>query len=134
MRLVSFATTDGPRAGLLRDGRVYDIGGEAFAGVRAADRTIFRLLQGGLLGVVAPEDDNGVPLEELELQPPIARPGKILCIGLNYRAHAEEQGKERSRDTDDLRQVRQRAERAGRRASSSPASATGSTTRPRSPS
>ena len=94
MRLVSFATTDGPRAGLLRDGRVYDIGGEAFAGVRAADRTIFRLLQGGLLGVVAPEDDNGVPLEELELQPPIARPGKILCIGLNYRAHAEEQGKE----------------------------------------
>ncbi len=62
--------------------------------MRAADRTIFRLLQGGLLGVVAPEDDNGVPVEELELQPPIARPGKILCIGLNYRAHAEEQGKD----------------------------------------
>ena len=95
MRLVSFATSEGPRAGLLREDRVYDIGAEAFAaGVRAADRTIFRLLQGGLLDVVHPEDEDGVPVEELELLAPIARPGKIICIGLNYRAHAEEQGKE----------------------------------------
>jgi acylpyruvate hydrolase len=28
----------------------------------------------------------------LDLLPPIARPSKILCIGLNYRSHAEEQG------------------------------------------
>ncbi|MGH2824624.1 MAG: fumarylacetoacetate hydrolase family protein, partial [Thermoleophilaceae bacterium] len=40
------------------------------------------------------EDREGVPLEEIELLPPIDRPGKLLCIGLNYRAHAEEQGKE----------------------------------------
>jgi 2-keto-4-pentenoate hydratase/2-oxohepta-3-ene-1,7-dioic acid hydratase in catechol pathway len=26
--------------------------------------------------------------------PPIARPGKIVCVGLNYRDHAEEQGAE----------------------------------------
>ena len=25
---------------------------------------------------------------------PIARPGKIICVGLNYRDHAEEQGVE----------------------------------------
>jgi 2-keto-4-pentenoate hydratase/2-oxohepta-3-ene-1,7-dioic acid hydratase in catechol pathway len=25
---------------------------------------------------------------------PIERPGKILCVGMNYRAHAEEQGRE----------------------------------------
>jgi 2-keto-4-pentenoate hydratase/2-oxohepta-3-ene-1,7-dioic acid hydratase in catechol pathway len=30
----------------------------------------------------------------LELLPPLSRPGKILCIGLNYRGHAGEQGAE----------------------------------------
>ena len=33
-------------------------------------------------------------MEGLELLPPVTRPGKIVCIGLNYRAHAEEQGAE----------------------------------------
>ena len=94
MRLVSFSTPDGPRAGLLREGRVFDIWGEAFAHVRAADRTVFWLLQGGLLGEVVAVADEGVPVEGLELLPPIARPGKLICIGLNYREHAEEQGKE----------------------------------------
>jgi 2-keto-4-pentenoate hydratase/2-oxohepta-3-ene-1,7-dioic acid hydratase in catechol pathway len=28
--------------------------------------------------------------DELRIGPPIARPGKIVCIGLNYRDHAEE--------------------------------------------
>jgi acylpyruvate hydrolase len=32
--------------------------------------------------------------EELRLLAPIIRPSKILCLGLNYREHAEEQGKE----------------------------------------
>jgi 2-keto-4-pentenoate hydratase/2-oxohepta-3-ene-1,7-dioic acid hydratase in catechol pathway len=94
MRLVSYAGDEGPRAGLLRDGRVYDIWGDAFASVRAPDRTVFWLLQGGLLDEVHAVEDEGVPLESLELLPPIERPGKIVCIGLNYRAHAEEQGKE----------------------------------------
>jgi 2-keto-4-pentenoate hydratase/2-oxohepta-3-ene-1,7-dioic acid hydratase in catechol pathway len=95
MRLVSFDTPDdGPRAGLLRDGRVFDIWGEAFAHVRAQDRTVFSLLQGGLLGEVEPVEDEGVPVEGLDLLPPLTRPGKIICIGLNYRAHAEELGNE----------------------------------------
>ena len=28
----------------------------------------------------------------MRLLPPLARPGKIICIGQNYHAHAEEQG------------------------------------------
>ena len=35
-----------------------------------------------------------MPVDGLRLLPPLTRPGKIICIGLNYRAHAEEQGKE----------------------------------------
>jgi 2-keto-4-pentenoate hydratase/2-oxohepta-3-ene-1,7-dioic acid hydratase in catechol pathway len=95
MRLVSLEAGGHPRAALLRDGRVYDIWGEAFAHVRADDRTLEAILEGGLLHRVEPVDgDEGVPVDGLELLPPVTRPGKIICIGLNYRAHAEEQGAE----------------------------------------
>jgi 2-keto-4-pentenoate hydratase/2-oxohepta-3-ene-1,7-dioic acid hydratase in catechol pathway len=94
MRLISFDTPAGPLAALLRDGRVYDIWGDAFSGVPHEERTVLALLQGGLLSEVAPVEDDGVPVEGVELLPPIGRPGKIICIGLNYRAHAEEGGHE----------------------------------------
>ena len=95
MRLVSFQANGHPRAALLVDGRIFDIWGEAFAHVRADDRTLEAILEGGLIGEVEPvEGDDGVPVEGIELLPPVTRPGKILCIGLNYRGHAEEQGAE----------------------------------------
>ena len=31
-----------------------------------------------------------IPLDEVRLRLPYARPGKIWCIGLNYRSHAED--------------------------------------------
>ncbi len=34
-----------------------------------------------------------LPIEDVELLAPIVRPPKIICIGLNYRKHAEETGK-----------------------------------------
>jgi 2-keto-4-pentenoate hydratase/2-oxohepta-3-ene-1,7-dioic acid hydratase in catechol pathway len=90
---VSFDSGSGPRAALLRDGRVYDIWGEAFSAGRETDRTVYALLEGGLLSEVrSVEGDEGVPVEGVDLLAPIARPSKIVCIGLNYRSHAEEQG------------------------------------------
>ena len=95
MRLVTFDAGGHPRAALLRDDRVYDIWGEAFAHMRADDRTIEVILEGGLLDEVEPVDgDDGVPVDGLPLLSPVTRPGKLICIGLNYRAHAEEQGAE----------------------------------------
>jgi acylpyruvate hydrolase len=35
-----------------------------------------------------------VPLESVRLLPPVPDPGKIVCLGLNYRSHAEEAGLE----------------------------------------
>ena len=35
-----------------------------------------------------------LPLAGLRLEAPIPRPGKILAVGLNYRAHAAETGRE----------------------------------------
>jgi 2-keto-4-pentenoate hydratase/2-oxohepta-3-ene-1,7-dioic acid hydratase in catechol pathway len=80
MRFVSFSTPDGPRAGVLRDGRVFDTG-----------RTLLSLVEAGELDEVSAEGD-GVPVEEVSMLPPIRNPGKLICIGLNYRGHAQEQG------------------------------------------
>ncbi|MGD2019172.1 MAG: fumarylacetoacetate hydrolase family protein, partial [Planctomycetota bacterium] len=33
-----------------------------------------------------------VPLGSVTLEAPVPRPGKVICIGLNYRDHAEESG------------------------------------------
>ena len=84
MRLVSYDSGDGPRAALLRDGRVVDLAGEP--------RTLEAILAAGALDDVEPVAGDGVALEDVALLPPLSRPGKIVCIGLNYRAHAEEQG------------------------------------------
>ena len=64
MRLVSFEADGHPRAALLRDGRVYDIWGEAFAARPRRRPPVEALLEGGLLAEVAPVDgDEGVPVD-----------------------------------------------------------------------
>ena len=83
MRFVSLATPAGPRAGLLRDGRLHPL-----------DASLLSMVAAGLPAEPEPPPGEGMAVDEVELLPPIERPGKIICMGLNYRAHAEEQGKE----------------------------------------
>jgi acylpyruvate hydrolase len=35
-------------------------------------------------------EDQYYPLTEVELQAPLSRPGKVICVGLNYRSHLAE--------------------------------------------
>jgi len=35
---------------------------------------------------------TAVPLASVRLRAPVPRPGKVICVGLNYRDHAEESG------------------------------------------
>jgi 2-keto-4-pentenoate hydratase/2-oxohepta-3-ene-1,7-dioic acid hydratase in catechol pathway len=81
-RLVNLATDAGPRAALLRDGQVYEIEDE--------ERSVDEIVRAGL----SVEPVVGAPVEQAALLPPVTRPGKIVCMGLNYRSHAEEQGAE----------------------------------------
>ena len=37
-----------------------------------------------------PMSDERVALEAVELRPVIPRPGKVVCVGLNYKAHVDE--------------------------------------------
>lgn len=46
-----------------------------------------------LAGAAAAEDRPALPLRDVTLVAPVPRPGKIVCIGLNYRDHAAETGK-----------------------------------------
>ena len=88
MRLVTYESERGPRAGVLSGERIADawdvLGGDG-ASVR-------ELLAGDRLGELAGAlgGADGVALGDAALLPPVPDPEKILCIGLNYRAHAEE--------------------------------------------
>lgn len=46
-----------------------------------------------LSGEEMPHDGEPRELEGVDLTAPIRRPGKIICVGLNYRDHAAEAGK-----------------------------------------
>ena len=50
-----------------------------------------RTLDTGSVEVVQP---SGHARKDVRLGPPIPDPSKIICVGLNYRDHAREQGKE----------------------------------------
>ncbi|MEU6792373.1 fumarylacetoacetate hydrolase family protein [Nonomuraea wenchangensis] len=55
------------------------------------------LASGGVARVRAALDRGDLPIvaeENLRVGAPVARPGKIVCIGLNYRDHAAESGAE----------------------------------------
>ena len=71
---------------------ILDVNGMAFD-LRDYDRLFFA--QGGLARVEALLQEPGrriIPAENVRLGPPVARPGKILCLGKNYAEHAKEFG------------------------------------------
>jgi acylpyruvate hydrolase len=95
MRLVSFHTEDGPTAAVQP--------GEDLVPVSALDppaTTVRGLLETldaeGLreLGRRAEEASERIALADATLNAPITDPQKIVCLGLNYRDHAEETGQE----------------------------------------
>ena len=98
MRLVTYIAEGTQRAGVLVGERVVDaahaarragLGSNHARGSRVRDllsappETLAKL-------AAAAEDADGVDVESVELGPPVPDPEKILCIGLNYREHAQE--------------------------------------------
>src|SRR5437868_11084461 len=79
MKLVTYEAGGQARAGVLTDDGVLDTG---FA-------TMGELLRAG-----PPSQPSGEPVQPDRLLPPVTDPEKIICIGLNYLSHAQEQGAE----------------------------------------
>jgi 2-keto-4-pentenoate hydratase/2-oxohepta-3-ene-1,7-dioic acid hydratase in catechol pathway len=95
MRLVSFDTPEGPNWGVLRDGAVVPseaLGAEVPRSLMAllADEAGWPALVAGLPARVA--QATAMPLSEVKLLPCVPRPGKIICLGVNYIDHAKEGG------------------------------------------
>jgi acylpyruvate hydrolase len=83
MRLLTFRTTFGTRAGHLQ--------GEGVTPLDVPDVGTLLALPDWRARVEAAEEPER-PLENLDLAPVVLRPGKIICIGHNYRSHIEEVG------------------------------------------
>src|SRR5438105_10141954 len=85
MRLASFIHAGKQGFGVVRGGDIVDLSGEA-ATLRDA------LAAWGLDGLRARAGaaQRTVPIAQITWLPPITHPDKILCVGLNYHAHAKE--------------------------------------------
>ena len=97
MRLVTFQGQSGPAIGVRLGDKVIDLS------KAAPDLPIdmIGLLEGGESSLAKAKaaannaaDDAKVDMSLVKLLVPIARPGKIICIGRNYAAHAAEGGAE----------------------------------------
>jgi 2-keto-4-pentenoate hydratase/2-oxohepta-3-ene-1,7-dioic acid hydratase in catechol pathway len=92
MRIVTYRSGDGERAGVQTEDGTIDA-----ASALGRDAVSVRELLGADLieelreRVGDPPEDSAVP-GGVELLPPVPDPDKIVCIGLNYRSHAEEAG------------------------------------------
>ncbi len=90
MRLVTFTTGTGSRAGLVSGDRIIDLAAAGYSDVLS-------FLEAGDVAVAAANDLAANPGEtirraDVTLQAPIPVPPKFICIGLNYRDHAIESG------------------------------------------
>jgi 2-keto-4-pentenoate hydratase/2-oxohepta-3-ene-1,7-dioic acid hydratase in catechol pathway len=86
VRLLTYSSERGPRAGVLQEAGVVD----AWDAIGGGGATVRQLLEGDRLGDLAAAEGPSTPLAELELLPPIPDPDKIICIGVNYAEHAKE--------------------------------------------
>jgi 2-keto-4-pentenoate hydratase/2-oxohepta-3-ene-1,7-dioic acid hydratase in catechol pathway len=98
MKLVTFDSTQKIRVGALVDKRILDLTDLAptMEELLAAGEPVMKRVR---TRVEALEQSGiGGPtlrmwrLEEVRLRAPLLRPGKIICVGLNYADHAAEQG------------------------------------------
>jgi acylpyruvate hydrolase len=97
MRLVTFQGQSGPAIGVRLGDKVIDLSKAA----PDLPRDMIGLLEGGESSLAKAKaaannaaDDAKVDMSLVKLLVPIARPGKIVCIGRNYAAHAAEGGAE----------------------------------------
>jgi 2-keto-4-pentenoate hydratase/2-oxohepta-3-ene-1,7-dioic acid hydratase in catechol pathway len=95
MRLIAFEQAGGARLGVCQEDVVIDL---SLAGPGLPGDLLSFVRGGAALQRVVADSVRAAgaearrPLAELRLLPPLGRPGKIICLGLNYVDHAAEGG------------------------------------------
>lgn len=87
MKLVSFLHADTASWGVRFDDGIADLGGGAWPTLASALPDLAAATAGA---DAAPRLDHA----DLTLLPPVPDPGRILCVGLNYKSHIAETGRE----------------------------------------
>ena len=94
MKLITFTESDRTRIGLLQGGQIIDLSEVA----PALPKDMLAFLEAGDAGMQeAANHLDATPhfsVDDVVIEAPMKRPPKILAIGLNYRAHAEESNME----------------------------------------
>jgi 2-keto-4-pentenoate hydratase/2-oxohepta-3-ene-1,7-dioic acid hydratase in catechol pathway len=89
MRLINFRKEGRTEFGVEQDGFVLPLRAAGYA----SDVDFFAAGDEGRLAarrLLQTRDAERIPLREVRILSPVLKPGKILCIGLNYRDHAVE--------------------------------------------
>lgn len=93
MKLVSFEKAGRPGYGAVRGDAVVDLGARLAASGAPTLKTLLATGQIEKARSLAADLPADIPLAGLTLLPVIPDPGKIVCVGLNYRDHVEETGR-----------------------------------------
>ena len=93
VRVCTFEHAGACEAGILRDGKVLPV--SQVNAKRGSDfpLDLLALIQSGsgrALETLSRGLEAEIPLHETRLRIPYSKPGKVWCIGLNYRSHAED--------------------------------------------
>jgi 2-keto-4-pentenoate hydratase/2-oxohepta-3-ene-1,7-dioic acid hydratase in catechol pathway len=93
MKLLSFVVDDHPSYGALKDNGIVDLGARFTI---EGCTSLRQLLEGNRLADAARLTATARPdhsLDKIAFAPVIPDPGKIICVGLNYRDHVAETGR-----------------------------------------
>ena len=90
MRFVTFQRHDYAEPGVLSGNEIVSLWDNGF-------KDVLSIVAGGAVArekvegwLVSPPEGSIVRVEDVKLRAPLMRPPKIICVGLNYRDHAEE--------------------------------------------
>ena len=92
MKLISFRHQRRDSYGVVTSDGIVDVGRK----LGGSHATLGAVLRAGALDAVrdaATGESADVSFDDIEYLPPITDPGKIICIGLNYKTHIEETGR-----------------------------------------
>ncbi|SDD31330.1 2-keto-4-pentenoate hydratase/2-oxohepta-3-ene-1,7-dioic acid hydratase (catechol pathway) [Paenibacillus sp. UNCCL117] len=101
MKLVTFEQAGAYKLGVKTDKGILDVAAaQAASGRQGVPTDVHEVIEGGAAAIAALQElvdrasENGgegwLDESKLQLGPCVTRPNKIICVGLNYRKHAEE--------------------------------------------
>lgn len=90
MKLASYTNNGKSGFGVVVDGGLVDCTG------RGMGQSLKQALSSGALEAIRKIADGtaDLPVDDVTLAPPIVNPGKVFCVGVNYRKHVLEMGRD----------------------------------------